>query len=517
MIKSQSSKPAKIISKQMQQMSESSQHHVGLIDHPDNSNVEFYKYLPFHNRKNDFVSEPMTKSSDFDGRKRVSIIPPSKSQSSELNKTLMFSPNQPMPYSIPTMSLPKTTSNTTHLSDCSTRKEEQSNLIDLSYTASMHDLLSLSSVEDEMEADVEDIDKLSINSETMKQLKSTIITLDNKDNKFIEHINVIKNSCEDLNYIEHNFSISNVDINKIESNDFSLISSDVIKYSSCDKKCDNGKFCNKSAIEQNQITNHDRTVSDDKSRHNITNNNDKNKVIQITGNDSALEPNNKEPINVESENHSDPKMKQIDAIDKARSIIQDKGIESHPKIILESRSNDSVMEKSLRDTMAINVSTNDALCSDHVVDNKGTVKKLDERENKPNNTKETKTATSLDKVKTNVNSNMKTNSIMKDSKTNIGHNKASKLNLLDGKDLKTALNRNNMKNSKANSANKKVNFTTPNSKNSIELIETHKKYNKSDCISLNEKTESILNSNSIQANEHELVLNPLNLKSTSKS
>lgn len=49
------------------------------------------------------------------------------------------------------------------------------------------------------------------------------------------------------------------------------------------------------------------------------------------------------------------------------------------------------------------------------------------------------------------------------------------------------------------------------------MIETHKKYNKSDCISLNESTESILTSNSIQGNEHELVLNPLNLKSTSKS
>lgn len=518
MVKANASKPPKIISKQMQQTKESSQHHVGLIDDTGNSGLEFYKFLPFHNRTNDFVSEAMTKSSDFDGRKRVSIIPPSKSQSSELNKTLMFSPNQPMPYPIPTLQVPKTVSNTSHFSECSTKKEEQSNLIDLNYSASMHDLLSLSSIEDDMGTDVENIDKISMNSETMKQLISTIITLDNKDSDIPDHSNVISNSCEDLNYNEHNHDIpiSTLDFNQIESNDFSLINPDVIKHSFCSKKSNSGDYNNKNAIELNQITNHDRIVTLP-----IVNNEVKN--------DSGTESRGKNHNISDDSKIEHLKFRTHDLVrtgdlnnekePNENSPIEKQSIKISPEVIVNGNeeSNEST-NKSLRDTIALN----ETITKDIKQEDKSSLQK-------PKDIKETKSRSpTIDDTKVlhvvdrynksnSVNNNLKTNSIMKDSKMNSNHNKGTKINLLDSKDLKTALNRNNIKNTKSNSASKKVNFTTPNSKNSIELIETHKKYNKSDCISLSESTESILTSNSIQGNEHELVLNPLNLKSTSKS
>lgn len=509
MVKSNTSKPPKIISKQMQQNLESSQHHVGLIDDTGTSNLEFYKFLPFHNRTNDFVSEPMTKSSDFDGRKRVSIIPPSKSQSSELGKTLMFSPNQPISYPVTTLNVTKTVSNTSNFSESSTRKEEQSNLIDLNYSASMHDLLSLSSVEDDMEADIENIDKISMNSETMKQLKSTIITLDNKDNDVLEHSNVLNNSCEDLHYNEHNVPISTLDFNQIESNDFSLINPDVIKYSLCDKKCDNGEYHNKSAIELNQITNHDRIeskplVKDENKSRNRSNHN--------ISDDSKIEH-----MKLKSDEliRNSDLIKQNDATENTNSTIEEQSNEIRKQVINKTEECNESMKKSLRDTIALNETTNEDL---KLVDKSSLKKQQDIKETKFSNNTDTKIANVVDRFnKSNVSSNLKANSIMKDSKLNINHNKSTKINLLDSKDLKTALNRNNIKNSKSNSATKKVNFTTPNSKNSIELIETHKKYNKSDCISLNENTDSILTTNNIQGNEHELVLSPLNLKSTSKS
>lgn len=511
-IKAHQSKQAKIISNQIQPNKESSQHHVGLIDDKAGSNLEFYKFLPFHNRTNEFVSEPMTKSSDFDGRKRVSIIPPSKSQSSELNKTLMFNPNQLIPYPVPApvpVRLPKTVPIPSPSSGNDKKQEESTNLIDLNYSASMHDLLSLSSIEEDMEGNADNIDRISINSVTMKQLKSTIITLDNNDSSGIEYSNVINNSFEDLNYNEHNLPLTGVDLNRIESNDFSVINSDIIHNSSCDKKCDNDRYEKKNDIVLNQLTNHDRSLSSPFKNDYTVNNLSEDTIAHNISDDSKIENLKKSEQGRQNDSRDDCK--------NTKTNLTSQSNENNAESIEKSKSNESITKKPIRETITLNAKQNEIHRNTNFIDNSSS-KIQDNRESKLTYSKDTKLNSLVDKVSksNNVNNNIKTNSIMKDSKTN--QNKGTKLNLLDSKDLKTVLNRNNMKNAKSTIVNKKVNFsTTPNSKNSIELIETHKKYNKSDCISLNDNTDSIISSNNLQTNEDELVLSPLNLKSSSKS
>uniref|UniRef100_A0A8D8T161 Uncharacterized protein n=1 Tax=Cacopsylla melanoneura TaxID=428564 RepID=A0A8D8T161_9HEMI len=502
-IKNQQSKQAKLMTKQTQESNEPSQRQqVGLLDDAGNMSLaHFYKCLPFHNKTNNFVSEPMSKTNEFDGRKRVSIIPPSKSQTSELNKTLMFSPNQFVNYSIPTVKLPKSNSNPT---PSTIKEEEKTNLIDFNYSASMNDLLSLSSIEEDIGANDEHIDKISINSETMKRLKSTIITLDNNnDSNCIEHTNVINNSCEDLTYSDPNLPISLiVDFNPIESKDLKLINAEVSSYSSCDKQCDSDRTQNKDDIELSQLTNHDRSPSNmEYTRHD-----EKETVINISD-DSKIEHLKQRTERITNED------KKTEQYRKAHFSNTFENFSMNPEITLTNTSRESI-SKSFMNTMALTETIPDANPSATFQDKSILKIQSDKKENKSNTFKDTKQGILVDKVNRSIMSNnIKTNSIIKESKVNGNHNKATKLNLLDNKDLKTALNRNNMKNT-----NKKVNFTTPNNnKNSIELIETHKKYNKSDCISLNDSTDSMFSLNNSQTNEHELVLSPLNLKSSPKS
>lgn len=501
-IKNQQTKQAKIMAKQMQQTKESSQHHLSLLDDTTNSNLDFYKCLPFHNRTNEFVSEPISKQSDFDGRKRVSIIPPSRSQTSELNKTLMFNPNQLLSYKVPTVKLPKSNSNPT---PSTIKEEEKTNLIDFNYSASMNDLLSLSSIED-LGGNDDHVEKISLNSVTMKQLKSTIITLDNNDtNNCTEYSNVISNSCEDLHENETNLPLSSVvDFNYIESNVFNLQSSDLTSFPSSDKKCDSYSHDKENEIELNQFTNHDRIPPSIPRQSDFLIDES---VVNNISDDSKLEH-----LKLRSEKQSSTDT----------SLDQNTNFTHKPESINLAPDNNKIKSsteitptsKKSMNTMALTEIKQET--DQMVPDKSGTKTQQDKRENKLSISKDTKLGSLVDRVNkpsTIMSNNIKTNSIMKETKVNGSHNKATKLNLLDGKDLKTALNRNNMKNTKSNSGSKKVNFSTPNSKNSIELIETHKKYNKSDCISLNNSADSMFS----VPNEHELVLSPLNLKSPPKS
>ncbi|KAI5728129.1 hypothetical protein M8J77_011943 [Diaphorina citri] len=395
-IKAHQSKQAKIISNQIQPNKESSQHHVGLIDDKAGSNLEFYKFLPFHNRTNEFVSEPMTKSSDFDGRKRVSIIPPSKSQSSELNKTLMFNPNQLIPYPVPApvpVRLPKTVPIPSPSSGNDKKQEESTNLIDLNYSASMHDLLSLSSIEEDMEGNADNIDRISINSVTMKQLKSTIITLDNNDSSGIEYSNVINNSFEDLNYNEHNLPLTGVDLNRIESNDFSVINSDIIHNSSCDKKCDNDRYEKKNDIVLNQLTNHDRSLSSPFKNDYTVNNLSEDTIAHNISDDSKIENLKKSEQGRQNDSRDDCK--------NSKTNLTSQSNEKNAESIEKSKSNESITKKPIRETITLNAKQNEIHRNTNFIDNSSS-KIQDNRESKLTYSKDTKLNSLVDKAKTRV-------------------------------------------------------------------------------------------------------------------